>query len=56
MCREYYALRKKLEEISRRPAEEMDGAAIEEIKLKMSSHIRSCAVCQENMKWVKGES
>lgn len=30
-------------------------AAIQEIKAKMSAHIRSCPECQRAMKWLKGE-
>lgn len=65
MCPDYYSLRAKLEAIYRRaevtysgPAGdvELDTMALKEIRLKMSAHIKSCQVCQENIRMAKGES
>ena len=59
MCRDYYQLRQKLEEIYKRAvieSAEMDVMALKELRLKMSAHIRNCETCQGTMRWVKGEA
>lgn len=32
----------------------LDVMAIREVRLKVSAHIKNCAVCQENIRWAKG--
>ena len=61
MCPEYYKLRAKLEAIYRRAEVVYTGpvgkmALLKEIRFKLSAHIKSCPVCQENMDLARNQA